>query len=166
MLHKIIIPLTLLTLVSSCALFAGNSNHNKGKKSSLPKASRPQQPGGQGNNWRYLGISDNNQIITEIDNNSIKLINQNNLIYYYKDRKTTTNNQNNLRFEYIISEWNMSCLNKNYILLQDTLYNESGIAIKTDSYQNQNNWRTIENDSIADAQYQFICNNKNRNLGY
>lgn len=169
------ISLILITIcVSSCAMFGGSNTSNKSnksKKSSLPKAMVPKEPGGRGNNWRYLGVSDDGMVITEIDNNSIKQVNTTANIYYYQDRKTITNPQefsypSNVRFKYVISEWNVSCDDKRYTLLQNTLYNESGSEIKKNSYQDLNAWRKIDNNSIADTQYQFICNNKNRNLGY
>lgn len=171
---------TLLIILSAmilngCAWF-GFNNEKASRKLSPPTTKLIQKPGGDTNNWRYLGTSEDGVLVDEIDINSISLIPtiKNNSNYTYQDRKTIvlTNEfnypNNQPRFKYLISNWQINCTTHEYLLNSTTLYNDAAIKLISYNYSNLNNakWLTIGTQSFAAMQYDFICLNQNKNLGY
>ena len=158
--------------ISGCAMFGGNSNNS----SKIPKTSQTQKPGGNGENWRYLGTTDDGSLIDEIDVNSISsgASKQNTQVFNFEDRKTEISPglfpypTNQPRFKYLISTWQINCNSKEYLLNTATLYNDTGVKLIRYNYANDANvkWLKLGNGSFAVMQYNFICLNTNRNLGY
>jgi len=164
--------LIIVITLSSCALFNSNKSKASGK-TKLPKVTTATPPGGTDKNWRYLGMSDDGQLIDEINDTSITS-NQPQL-YYYQDRKTvatpdkfTSYLADQPHYKYLVSNWQMNCNDKSYIILNTTLYNESAVQLATYDYRADTNvkWIKIGSSSLAELQYEYICLNKNRNLGY
>ena len=174
-LNSLSLVITILA-VSGCAWLSSSSNNKSySGRSKLPKV-QIQKPGGSGNNWRYLGTTDDGVVVDEIDINSINGVggNANTQVFNYQDRKTVViPNQfsypsNQPRFKYLLSTWQINCTSKEYILSTTTLYNESGVKLIHYNYANNSDvkWLQLGNGSFAQMQYNFICLNINRNLGY
>lgn len=169
-----ILNLSLIAVLGGCSLLG--SNQSKQTKTSIPKTTQIQKPGGTGVNWRYLGTTDDGVLIDEININSISSsVNAQNIqVFNFEDRKTVISpNQfaypaNQPRFKYLLSSWQMNCNTKEYLLTNTTLYNESGIKLIRYNYANDNNvkWLKLGSGSFAEMQFNFICLNVNRNLGY
>lgn len=166
--------LVLTVTLNSCAWMS--SSTNKSAKSSLPKTPQIQKPGGTGDNWRYLGTTDDGVLVDEIDSKSINsgVSSQNTQVFNFQDRKTVVlpnkfaYPSNQPRFKYLISTWQMDCNSKQYLLNTATLFNESGVKLTHYNYANDSDvkWLKLGSGSFADMQYSFICLNTNRNLGY
>ncbi len=171
---NLITIIVLLNSLTGCAWFgySGNSNNYSGK-TSIPKIPIIQIPGGNDYSWRYLGTTDNNMVIIEINDNSISSYEP--LIYNFQDRKTIIdinkfaylNNQPH--YKYLISNWQINCGTKpSYLIVNATMYNESGNKIAHYDYIHDDTvrWMLIGTGSIAELQSNYICLNKNRELGY
>ena len=167
--------LLINTLLSGCAWFGLNSSSSKPSKTSIPKTPISQKPGGL-DNWRYMGTTDDGTMVDEININSINsgVSSDNTQIFNFVDRKTVTAPNkfaypsDEPRFKYLISTWQMDCNSKEYLMRTTTLYNESGTKLTAYDYTNDDNvkWLKIGSGSFAQMQYNFICLNINRNLGY
>ncbi|MCE2705489.1 MAG: hypothetical protein LW807_00195 [Proteobacteria bacterium] len=162
-------------LIVSCATSKQNTssiNNNSNIKSILPKVPKTSLPGGNTDNWRYIGTTDNNQIADEIDNNSIKSINIQ--IYQFLDRKTIVSPNNFVYanqqqpYKFALGLWTINCIDKKYILNQMSIYDTYGTLIKTYDYTSDSNvkWLIIGDKTIAEMQYEYICLSQNKNLGY
>ena len=161
--------------LSGCGWFWGSGSTSSHKRQSpLPKVTTVQEPGGNGRNWRYLGLSDDSQLINEINESSIQSTDKP-LIYSYQDRKTVANINKftayvagQPHYKFLISNWQMDCNTKQYLILNSTLYDELGVTQLTYNYVNGNNvkWVKIGGGSLAELQYNYICLNQKRNLGY
>lgn len=163
-----IIPIILVCL-TNCAIFNA-TNKNKIK---IPKVQLSNVPGGNLNNWRYLGTSADNQLIEEINESSISL--QSEHLYKYQDRKTVISMAqyssyvaSQPKYKYVISEWQMDCIKQQYLITSSVLYDEDGKEIKQYNYSQDPDIRWIKfgNESLGELQYNYICLNKHRNLGY
>ena len=148
-----------------------------GKKSNniVPKTTLIQKPEGSGNNWRYLGTTDDGVLIDEINVTSI--IGEpitDKQIFSFQDRKTViTPNKftypiNQPHFKYLISTWKINCITQEYLLDTAILYNESAVKLTQYNYANDINvkWVKLVDSSFAKLQYEFACQNTNRDLGY
>jgi hypothetical protein len=176
MLKNLLLLYLLGLILTNCAWFGGSWNNNSSsKKVKLPSANLSKAPGGVGADWRYMGITKDNQITDEIDANSIENVNINSMPnFIYRDRKTIVNPlQYNYppeqpQFKYLISSWQMNCKTKQYLLNSTTLFNAKGQQISQNSYINNVNvnWLQIDANSFAQLQFNFVCLNQNRNLGY
>ncbi|MBP9743277.1 MAG: hypothetical protein KBD37_07965 [Burkholderiales bacterium] len=164
-----------LISLTGCAWFGGSSTSNKSGKTKIPKTAAIQKPGGSGSNWRYLGTTDDGVLVDEVDINSIsKNVNNGTTLSSYQDRKTVilpnkfAYPSNQPHFKYLISTWQMNCDSKEYLLNTVTLYNESGVKLIHYNYANDSDvkWLRLGDGSFANMQYNFICLNNNRNLGY
>lgn len=137
-------------------------------KSKIPRVPAKILPGGTGDNWRYIGISKDGLIGTEIDNSSIIAISNNQ--YKFQERKTImdTNKMSYPsgmpKYMYSISNGKIDCNSKQYILNSTTLYDRLGKLIRTTQLDNQ--YTNIVSKSSAEQEYNFICNGLNRNIGY
>jgi hypothetical protein len=156
--------------LTSCAWF---SSPPKKSTLTLPKVPPVTVPGGSGDNWRYLGTSSDNQLVVEINDKSISV--KGVQIYAFQDRKMVVAPHkfssylpNQPHYKYIITNWQMDCNNKQYLIETATLYNEVGAVLLTYDYsQNVNvKWIKFGSGSIAELQYNYICLNQNRMLGY
>lgn len=137
-------------------------------KSSIPKVPAKIIPGGNGDNWRYLGATSNTAIRVEINESSITP--QSAKQYKYQDRKTIVNPsnfayQNTPSYYYSLSWWLMDCNSQQYIVNSTALYDVYGKPIKNYNFTDQN-YSPVTKGSIAEQQYNYICNNSNRNVGY
>jgi len=162
-------------LLTGCAWF-GFGNTSKSSSSSklkLPKAQALNPPGGTGKTWRYLGTSDDGQLTVEINDNSIKAAGTQ--IYSYQDRKTVVSPEKfssymagQPHYKYLISNWQVNCNLKQYIIQDTNLYNESAVKLLSYDYTKNDSvkWIKIGSGSLASLQYDYVCQNKNRNLGY
>lgn len=167
-----IIPIIAL-FISGCASYSSSSSKPYNGKISLPKAPSLQIPGGNTSNWRYLGTSTNGQLITEINNSSIVATKDANQ-YSFQGRKTIYNPytytyaNGQPPYKYIIENWLIDCTNKQYVLVSATTYNKLGIQLNVYDYKGDDSvrWMQFGDDSIANAQYEYVCQNKNRHLGY
>ena len=174
--HALYISVIVATL-SGCALFGGSSNNKPpSSKTSVPKVPTIQKPGGDGESWRYLGTTNDGLLVDEINDSSISsgISNKNTQVYNFQDRKTVTAPSkfdypsDQPHFKYLISNWQMDCNNKVYLLNAATLYNESGIKIINYNYSSDSSvtWLKFSSGNFAQMQYDYICLSKNRNLGY
>ena len=167
------LSITITICLSGCASFYSSANKPYTGKISLPKAPALQIPGGNTSNWRYLGTSTNGQIIAEINNSSIVATNDANQ-YSFQDRKTIYNPHTyqyangQTPYKYILENWLINCSSEQYVLVSATSYNKLGAQLNSYDYTGDNNvrWMQFGDDSIANAQYKYICQNLNRNLGY
>lgn len=171
-LKNLITPTISLLLISCASQSSSNTyskNHKSTQKSSLPKVPAKVLPGGSGDNWRYLATSDDNQIAIEINDSSIS---KNSSINKFQDRKTIINpakfNYQNFtpNYKYSLSWWQLNCDQKQIIINSTSIYDEFGKLIKNYSFNSNNVWSNISSDSIAEQQYNYICNGTKRNLGY
>ncbi len=171
------IILVFNVIVSGCAWFGGNNTSSrKLTKTNIPKIPQSQKPGGIGDNWRYIGTTNDNSMIDEINVNSISsgVSSDNAQIFNFEDRKTVTAPNkfayptNEPRFKYLISSWQINCSTQEYLMRTTTLYNDTGTKLTAYDYTNNSNikWLKLGNGSFAQMQYNFICLNINRDLGY
>lgn len=167
-----LIIIASLTL-GGCATDASSKkpSSRKTQRSSLPKVPPKVVPGGTGDNWRYLGTSKDQLIADEINESSISLVDAGKQLNRYQDRKTIVNtaqfNYNGItpNYKYSLSWWKIDCLQKQYLIDSTTLYDAYGKLIKQYSL-NSNQWSQINADSIAQLQYNYVCQGINRGLGY
>jgi hypothetical protein len=156
--------------LNGCAIFGVKQSYHK----RLPRVPSLTLPGGKGDNWRYLGTTLNNEIISEINESSIKNVYSNESLYSFQDRKTIINPnnftypENQPHYKYILGEWQLNCLDQTYIISSATIFNENGIKIASFDYSHDSNIRWIKfgKSSIGELQYNYVCLNKNRELGY
>ena len=169
--------LVLNIIISGCAWFGGSSTYShKSGETNIPKLPQSQKPGGTSDNWRYMGTTDDSSIVDEININSISsgVSSDNTQIFNFEDRKTVTAPTkfayptNEPRFKYLISSWQINCSTKEYLMRTTTLYNDSGTKLTAYDYTNNSNikWLKLGNGSFAHMQYNFVCLNINRDLGY
>ena len=135
-----------------------------------------QKPGGTGDNWRYMGTTDDGTLIDEVNVDSIRsgVSDTNSQIFSFEDRKTVILANkfaypvNEPHFKYLISSWQINCTSMEYLMKTTTLYNEVGTKLTSYDYNNDNNikWLKLGSGSFAQMQYNFVCLNINRNLGY
>lgn len=167
------ISILLLISTSGCALFS-SSKSKSNQKINVPKVSTVTPPGGDDNSWRYLGLSDDGQLIVEINESTITPTNKAQ-IYNYQDRKTVANpdkftayTSGQPHYKFLLSNWQMDCNLKQYIILNTTLYDQLAVQQLRYDYTNNTNvkWIKVGNGSLAELQYKYICLNQKRNLGY
>ena len=153
-------------------MFGGISSSQK-KTGKVPKVTTVTPPGGNGKNWRYLDLSDDKQLVSEINDSSITQTNKP-LIYNYQDRKTvvdpnkfTAYVNGQPHYKYLLANWQMDCNSKQYIIVNAVLYNTSAAEQMHYDYSTDNSvkWVKIGSGSIAELQYKYICLNQKRNLG-
>ena len=174
----LLFSLTNVLALSGCAFFGSSSGSNTSAagKVSVPKVPTVAKPGGDSSSWRYLGTTNDGQLIDEINDSSISsgVSSKNTQVYNFEDRKTVVNPnkfaypKDQPHFKFLLSHWQMDCNNKEYLLGDATLYNESGVKISSSSYSSDNSvtWLKLGSGTFAEMQYAYICQNKNRNLGY
>jgi hypothetical protein len=162
-------------LLTGCAWFSSgkSSKPSSSGKVKLPRVKSLNPPGGIGKTWRYLGTSDDGQLVVEINDSSIHMTES--PIYTYQDRKTvvspsgfTSYMAGQPHYKYLISNWQVNCEHEQYIILNTTLYNESAVKLLSSDYTKDSNvkWIKVGSGSLAALQYDYVCQNKNRNLGY
>ncbi|TXI94249.1 MAG: hypothetical protein E6Q33_00245 [Neisseriales bacterium] len=164
--YKISILIIVSLGLSNCA--TNSSKSYKPKKSTIPKVPAKQIPGGTTDNWRYLGTSQDGQIAVEISESSIsKTANS----VKFQDRKTLTNTQKNStsgtigNYKYSLSWWNMDCSNKQYYINNTAIYDDYGKLLKNYNFSSTQAI-TISGGSIAELQYNYVCQGINRQIGY
>jgi hypothetical protein len=158
--------------LTSCSVFNPSSQSSTSNRVRVPAVKPVQIPGGNTDNWRYLGTTTTSQIIEEIDDTSIKAIDLQ--IYGYQDRKTITDVEtfdyqiSQPHYKYLLSQWLINCQTLQYLLTNVVMYNGQGTILKSYDYTQDNNvrWLKIGSGSIAEMQYKYICQNQNRMLGY
>lgn len=159
--------------IGGCALFGGNTQKKSGN-GAVPRVTTVAAPGGTDKNWRYLGLSDDSQLIVEINDTTITPTNKA-LIYNYQDRKTVVNpnkftayTNGQPHYKYLISNWQMDCNIKQYLIINSTLYSPLAVEQLRYDYSTDNSvkWIKIGSGSLAELQYNYICLNQKRNLGY
>ncbi len=160
-------------LMTGCATNTNASSKSRysSRKSPVPKVPPRIIPGGSGDNWRYLGTTQNNTISDEINESSIQLSDGQKNISRYQDRKTIidTNNfsYNGLtpKYKFSLSWWKMDCSQKQYLIDSSSIYDEYGKPLK--SYRlDSSNWSPVNSGSLAELQYNYICLGTNRGIGY
>ena len=95
----ILLIFALSFTINSCSTTGGSSSYSRthkstSKKSSIPKVPPKVMPGGSGDNWRYLGSSDDRLITSEINESSIT----SGKINKFQDRKTVVD-QNKFNYQ-------------------------------------------------------------------
>lgn len=145
--------------------YTGSSSKSK---SSLPKVPARIVPGGNADNWRYLGVTSNSSLAIEINESSINK--QYGNTYKYQDRKTVVNPagfayNGTPNYYYSLSWWKINCDTKQYQTTETNLYDSYGKFIQNYSFSG-NSLTTIPAGSVADMQYNYVCNNVYRNVGY
>lgn len=171
--NLILLALSGGIFLSGCGSLSSPESKPYTGRISLPKAPALQIPGGNTSNWRYLGTSTNGKLIAEINNSSIVATKDPNQ-YSFQGRKTIYNPyaytyaNGQEPYKYIIENWLIDCTNKQYVLVNATTYNKLGVQLNTYDYTGDDSvrWMKFGDDSIANAQYEYVCQNKNRNLGY
>ena len=148
-----------LSLLNGCAI----NSSTKSWKSSVPKVPAKQLPGGSADTWRYLGST--NLVAVEINESSIST---NANFDSFQDRKTVIEpnklNYQGTAYKYALSWWQLNCTHKQYLINATSLYDSFGKLITT--YPLTTNWSTIASGSIAELQYNYLCQGTNRTLGY
>lgn len=165
--YKISILIIVSLGLSNCATNSSKKSY-KPKKSTIPKVPAKQIPGGTTDNWRYLGTSQDGQIAVEISESSIsKTANS----VKFQDRKTLTNTQKNStsgtigNYKYSLSWWNMDCSSKQYYINNTAIYDDYGKLLKNYNFSSTQAI-TISGGSIAELQYNYVCQGVNRQIGY
>lgn len=163
--------LTVLFL-NGCATNS-SSSYKKSKsksKNTLPRVPAKSLPGGSGDNWRYLGSSQNGQLAIEINESSIKTINEMN---NFQDRKTVVEpakfNYQGLtaRYKYSLSWWQLDCNQRQYSIRSTDLYDAYGKLVKSYTFSGaDSDAAAIASGSIAELQYNYLCIGSNRSVGY
>ena len=170
----------VISLLNGCA-YPGSSNQqnsHKTKKSPLARVPVRTLPGGEGDNWRYLGTSADSLLALEINESSITTTNNN---ISFQDRKTVVDPNKfnysgfnpsalspsglNQNYKYSVSWWQLKCSQKQYTITSSSMYDAYGKLIKNYAL-NTSSWSNINNGSIAELQYNYLCHGTNRNLGY
>ncbi len=162
-------------MISSCATSnAGkyNTTNLQNVKANLPKVPKYVIPEGSGENWRYIGTTDNNQIAVEINESSITSTAIQ--IYKFEDRKTIVTPNTFIYqpsqkiYKYALGMWLMDCANKQYLLNKMSIYNIYGTFIQEYDYSTDDSvkWLKFGSGGIGEMQYNYICLNQNRFLGY
>ncbi len=175
--QRIVSLLLLSVLFTGCAFSSTGSKSRKSsyKKSSMPKVPPKQVPGGTGDNWRYLGTSQDKMIALEINESSISKTQSPASGSYniFQDRKTVIDpskfNYQGLTpsYKYSLSWWQMDCSSKRYSISSTSIYDVLGNLIKTYPFNNTTpNWSNIDSGSLAELQYNYICLGINRSIGY
>lgn len=164
----------IIVLVTGCANSKMSTDNNKNSRTNLqiPKSPKFTLPGGSYNNWRYIGTTLDNQIADEIDDNSIKSVDIQ--TYQYQDRKTIISPrtfiyvQGQTPYKFALSEWIMDCAKHAYLLQHVNIYDTYGAFIKNYDYSKDNSvkWLNFGENTIASMQYNYICLNQNKMLGY
>ncbi|MFN8770189.1 MAG: surface-adhesin E family protein [Neisseriaceae bacterium] len=164
----------MAAFISGCASTKKSSNFGGSTKTkvSVPRVPKFVLPGGNSGNWRYIGTTEDNQIADEIDDSSIKSSKVQ--TYQYLDRKTIINpntfnySKDQPRYKFSISSWEMDCANQQYLLTKATIYDTYGTLIKGYDYSKDDSvkWLKFGQSSIASIQYNYICLNQNKMLGY
>ena len=148
-----------------------SSRSKKAPKSAMPKVPPRIMPGGNGDNWRYLGTTSAPEMADEINESSIKVINPSAQINSFQDRKTIVDTTKfdyqgiSPAFKYSLSWWKIDCLEKQYLIDSSITYDEYGKQLKKYNI-NSNQWSPVSNDSLAKLQYNYVCLGVNRTLGY
>ena len=168
-----IILIIAISLVSACSSnknpysksYTGSTSKSK---NSLPKVPARTTPGGTGDNWRYLGLTSNSPLAIEINESSINKITNNS--YKYQDRKTVVipagfSYSGTPSYYYSLSWWQINCNSKQYATTATTLYDSYGKLIKSYTF-NQNQLTAVTSGSVAETEYNYICNNTYRSVGY
>lgn len=171
---KLYFSSAVILSLSGCAWFGSGANKKSNSNGRVPKVTTITPPGGNDKNWRYLGLSDDGKLIVEINDTSISQTNKP-LIYNYQDRKSVVNpntfnsyTTGQPHYKYLLSNWKMDCNTKQYLILNTTLYDTSAIEQLRYDYSTDNSvkWIKIGSGSLAELQYNYICQNQKRNLGY
>lgn len=170
-LTKTIAILTLPSLIlHGCSW--GTDPQPDNSKARIPKVPTKKLPGGSTDNWRYLGINKDGTFAVEINDSSITTIAGRSGIRKFQDRKTIVNPvkfnyPTNKKYKYSLSWWKIDCTEQKISITETELYNDLGISIQNDSFSQANApWKYIEKNSIAQLQYDYVCLNVNRHLGY
>lgn len=167
--------LGLLLCINGCAWFGSDGSPKKSNVAvSVPKVTQVTAPGGNDKNWRYLGLSDDGQLIVEINDTSITPDSKPQ-IYKYQDRKTvveptkfTSYTTGQPHYKFLLSNWQMDCNLKQYLILNSVIYDTSAVELLRYDYTTNSSvkWIKIGKGSLAELQYNYICLNQKRNLGY
>ena len=137
--------------------------------SKIPKLPSKTLPGGDSDDWRYLGT--NQQLVVEISESSITPTSTTQ-IYSFIDRKRIIDMDkfkyaDSTKYKYILGTWLINCAEKQYQAVSASLYTDLGVKIKDIDYKRTNpDWITILPSSISQMQYDYVCLGINRNLGY
>ena len=166
----IIISVVSSLFITSCSsVKKSNSSTIKSSSSSIvPSVAKKTLPGGDSDDWRYLGT--NAQLVIEISESSIEP-NKTPKTYKFVDRKRIIDTDkfkfidNKQKFKYILSTWIINCDAKQYQSINASIYNDLGVKMKDISYRN-NLWYPIKADTVSQMQYNYVCLGINRNLGY
>ena len=142
---------------------SSNSPINK-----IPKVPQKILPGGDSDDWRYLGS--NSQLVAEISESSISLMKESQ-VYTFVDRKRVIDpdnfayTDNVIKYKYILSSWLINCNTKQYKAISASTYSVLGNKIRPIEYKNDS-WHPVIENTISQIQYNYICLGINRNLGY
>ncbi|MDD3266161.1 MAG: hypothetical protein PHC75_03135 [Burkholderiales bacterium] len=168
--HILIIIFTFTCIsCSTSPAKSKSSSSSYSSKSKMPRVPAKVLPGGNGDNWRYLGLSYNGSFGVEINDSSINAVGNNK--YSFQERKTIMDTNlypyppNSLRYTYSISNWQMNCNNKSYIINSTVLYDQLGKQIKEMPLYSDKEAQ-VKSGSIAWQEYNYICNGVGRNIGY
>jgi len=156
--YKLSIYLGLIVITSSCA--TGNVT----KRSTIPTKNlkRTVVPSGKNYNWRFLGKNNNYEITDEIDENSVTIIGNN--VFQFKERKTFINSDP-FPEGYTINNVKMRCADQTFAIIASNSYNRQGVLVSSKAIDNEEFVDIVKN-SFAFSQYQYVCINKNRTIGY
>lgn len=172
------LALSLITIGTLFSVSCSNSSapnatkSYRGKsstKNSLPRVPPRNIPGGVGDNWRYLGTTISNSVAIEINESSINKSPSNK--YKYQDRKTVIEAGKFAygsmpSYQYSLSNWLMDCDNKVFKINSTSIYDGYGKLIKSYSFDDNILSSAISHGSIAEKQYNYICNSYGRSIGY
>ncbi len=170
---KLHLSLVIIAVLANASCSTNSPSKNKSSKSNskskIPKVPARSMPGGNEDNWRYLGLSNDGTFGTEINDASIKQIDDNQ--YSYQERKTIIDTiqysyqMNTPKYVYSLSAWQMNCKNQSYKISSTTLYDQLGKQIKEITLYSDKEL-SIRKNSISWQEYNYICNGVGRNIGY
>ncbi|MBP6562500.1 MAG: hypothetical protein KA214_03390 [Neisseriaceae bacterium] len=117
-------------------------------------------PSSSGKNWLSLGVSQNSNILHELDQTSVK---KNGQVVTFRDKKTFTDiSKEHFQYlpkhKYSLNTWEMNCANKTYRLVATQLIAENGTEVWQKTFDfNTAPTRKIVAGSSTDKQYQAVC---------
>lgn len=117
-------------------------------------------PPSSGKNWLSLGVSQNSNILHELDQSSIK---KNGSVVTFRDKKTFSDiSKEHFQYlpkhKYSLNTWEINCPNKTYRLVSTQLMAENGTQVWEKTFDfNTAPTRKIVAGSSTDKQYQAVC---------
>lgn len=125
-----------------------------------PSVHSPLNDASKNGSWLNIGVSTNNNILHELDKNSIR---KNGATVTFRDRKTMDNiskaNFANMpEHKTSINEWEVNCNNKTYSITSIQLFDKNGQSIfKQDYDKSRRTYMKMTRGSAIEKQFEYVC---------